>query len=55
MCRLGTFKGMRHLFDGYGMLVKLHIDNGKVHVQQRCAQSSSPCPILLLLEEMACI
>ena len=40
--RTGTFKGMKHLFDGYGMLVKLRISGGRVHVQQRCARSR-PC------------
>ena len=32
----GTFKGMKHLFDGYGMLVKFSFESGKVTTQQRC-------------------
>lgn len=31
----GTFKGMDHLFDGYGMLVKFSFENGNVTTQQR--------------------
>lgn len=31
----GTFKGMKHLFDGYGMLVKFSIKDGNVTTQQR--------------------
>lgn len=38
----GTFKGMDHLFDGYGMLVKFSFDNGKVSTQQRYASLASP-------------
>ena len=38
----GTFKGMDHLFDGYGMLVKFSFENGKVTTQQRYATPSSP-------------
>ncbi len=38
----GTFKGMDHLFDGYGMLVKFSFANGKVTTQQRCATLASP-------------
>jgi len=33
----GTFKGMDHMFDGYGMLVKFSFENGKVTTQQRFA------------------
>jgi carlactone synthase/all-trans-10'-apo-beta-carotenal 13,14-cleaving dioxygenase len=32
---------MKHLFDGYGMLVKFHIENGKVSVQQRFIESNA--------------
>jgi hypothetical protein len=38
----GTFKGMDHLFDGFGMLVKFSFQNGKVTIQQRCATPPSP-------------
>ena len=38
----GTFKGMDHLFDGYGMLVKFSFENGKVTTQQRYATLASP-------------
>ena len=31
----GTFKGMKHLFDGYGMLVKFSFNDGNVTTQQR--------------------
>lgn len=31
----GTFKGMKHLFDGYGMLVKFSFKDGNVTTQQR--------------------
>ena len=33
----GTFRGMKHLFDGYAMLVKVHFEGGQASVQQRCA------------------
>lgn len=33
----GTFKGMKHLFDGYGMLVKFSFKDGNVTTQQRQA------------------
>ena len=33
----GTFRGMKHLFDGYAMLVKVHFEGGRASVQQRCA------------------
>ena len=32
----GTFRGMKHLFDGYAMLVKVHFEAGQASVQQRC-------------------
>ena len=31
----GTYKGKKHLFDGYAMLVKFRIDGGAVHVSNR--------------------
>jgi len=31
----GTFRGMKHLFDGYAMLVKFSFEDGKVLVSQR--------------------
>ena len=31
----GTFKSMKHLFDGYGMIVKFSIKDGQVTTQQR--------------------
>lgn len=31
----GTFKGMKHSFDGYGMLVKFAFKDGEVKTQQR--------------------
>ena len=34
----GTFKGVKHLFDGYGMIVKFAFENGKVSTQQRYVQ-----------------
>lgn len=37
----GTFKGMKHLFDGYGMLVKFSFEGGKVTTQQRFVQSNA--------------
>ena len=37
----GTFKGMDHLFDGYGMLVKFSFENGKVTTQQRYGTPAS--------------
>lgn len=37
----GTFKGMDHLFDGYGMLVKFSFENSKVTTQQRFVQSNA--------------
>lgn len=40
----GTFRGMKHLFDGYGMLVKFAFDSGKLQVSHRC----------LLLQEEGC-
>jgi len=33
----GTFKGMKHLFDGYAMLVKVSFKDGRANVQQRQA------------------
>ena len=33
----GTFRGMKHLFDGYAMLVKVHFEGGQASVLQRCA------------------
>ena len=32
----GTFKSMKHLFDGYGMIVKFSFKDGNVTTQQRC-------------------
>lgn len=37
----GTFKGMKHLFDGYGMLVKFSFKDGNVTTQQRFVQSNA--------------
>ena len=34
----GTFKGVKHLFDGYCMIVKFAFENGKVSTQQRYFQ-----------------
>ena len=42
----GTFKGMKHLFDGYGMLVKFSFKDGNVTTQQRQAlltRAHEPC------------
>ena len=36
----GTFRGMKHLFDGYAMLVKVSFKDGRASVQQR--QASLP-------------
>ena len=33
----GTFRGMKHLFDGYAMLVKVSFKDGRASVQQRRA------------------
>ena len=33
----GTFQGMKHLFDGYAMLVKVSFQDGRASVQQRQA------------------
>jgi carotenoid cleavage dioxygenase-like enzyme len=38
---------MKHLFDGYGMLVKMDISGGRVHVQQRCLSFMSTMQCLL--------
>lgn len=38
----GTFKGMKHLFDGYGMLVKFSFKDGTVTTQQRQAMLVEP-------------
>ena len=37
----GTFRGMKHLFDGYAMLVKVHFEAGQASVQQRWATPQS--------------
>ena len=31
----GTFRGMKHLFDGYGMIAKFAFENGSVKVSHR--------------------
>ena len=33
----GTFRGMKHLFDGYAMLVKVSFKDSRASVQQRLA------------------
>ncbi len=40
----GTFRGMKHLFDGYAMLVSFDIEDGQVHVTQRRAGPSHSAP-----------
>ncbi|KAK9831473.1 hypothetical protein WJX81_008489 [Elliptochloris bilobata] len=37
----GTYKGMRHLFDGYAMLVSFSMEGGRVHVTQRYVESEA--------------
>jgi carlactone synthase/all-trans-10'-apo-beta-carotenal 13,14-cleaving dioxygenase len=37
----GTFKGMQHLFDGYGMLAKFRFADGRVWVSNRFVESNS--------------
>jgi Retinal pigment epithelial membrane protein len=39
----GTFKGMRHLFDGYGMILKVRFDGGRVYGANRYP---ALCPFL---------